>query len=130
MRSKEDSSNRIENRQGDLDIEKELEGLHVEVNTMNLCYDELKTLVEDLRKRDIRHHSHLSDLDDKHRKMQDEMRKGFDDLEKQLKIIQLNLLNSSNDKSNQLNVKTNEPEEMKSHSESHRSKSPSTVGSE
>ena len=62
--------------------------------------------------------------------MQDEMRKGFEDLEKQLKIVQLNLLNSSNDKSNQLDVKTTEPEEKKSPRNSHRSKSTSTVGSE
>lgn len=53
------------------DYDKEIEGLHVEVNTLNICYEELKLLVEDLRKRDIKHHSHLSDLDSKNKKMQE-----------------------------------------------------------
>ena len=58
------------------------------------------------------------------------MRKGFDGLEKQLKALQLNLLNSSQEKGNQLDVKPSEVEEKKSPRNSNRSKSPSTVGSE
>lgn len=53
-------SNVISNSDGDLD--KELEGLHIEVNTLNLCYEEVKNLVEDLRKKDIRYHSIISEL--------------------------------------------------------------------
>lgn len=52
-------------------MEKEIEGLHVEVNTLNLFYDELKLLVEDLRKRDIKQNSSISELEEKQKRMQD-----------------------------------------------------------
>jgi hypothetical protein len=68
------SMNKMEGGEGiyqNNDYDKEIEGLHVEVNTLNICYEELKLLVEDLRKRDIKHHSHLSDLDSKNKKMQE-----------------------------------------------------------
>lgn len=68
------SMNKMEGGEGiyqNNDYDKEIEGLHIEVNTLNICYEELKLLVEDLRKRDIKHHSHLSDLDSKNKKMQE-----------------------------------------------------------
>ncbi|TXI80130.1 MAG: hypothetical protein E6Q39_03005 [Crocinitomicaceae bacterium] len=65
----------------------------MEVNTLNLCYEELKLIVEELRKRDIKHHSHLTDLDNKNKKIQDEMRKGLEELEKQIKVLQVEMLN-------------------------------------
>lgn len=65
----------------------------MEVNTLNLCYEELKLIVEELRKRDIKHHSHLADLDNKNKKIQDEMRKGLEELEKQIKVLQVEMLN-------------------------------------
>jgi hypothetical protein len=77
------------------DYDKEIEGLHVDVNTLNLCYEEVKTLVEDLRKRDARHHATLIEVEDKQKRMQDEMRKDSENFEKQLKIIQVNMLNTS-----------------------------------
>lgn len=43
----------------------------MEVNTLNLFYDELKLLVEDLRKRDIKQNSSISELEEKQKKMQD-----------------------------------------------------------
>ena len=56
---------------------------------------EVKTLVEDLRKRDAKHHATLIEVEDKQKRMQDEMRKDSENFEKQLKIIQVNMLNSS-----------------------------------
>ena len=56
---------------GGEEVDRELEGLHIEVNTLNLCFEELKGQVEDLRKKDIRYHSTLAELEDRHRKMQD-----------------------------------------------------------
>ena len=41
------------------DYSKELEGLRLDVNTLNLSYEELKMIVEDLRKRDAKHHAAL-----------------------------------------------------------------------
>lgn len=63
--------------------------MHIEVNTLNLCFEELKGQVEDLRKKDIRYHSTLAELEDKQRKLQDEMRKDSEAFEKNLKGIQL-----------------------------------------
>jgi uncharacterized protein YukE len=84
---------------GDADYDKDLEGLHIEVNTLNLCYEELKNLVEDLRKKDIRYHSTLSELEDRQRKMQDEMRRDSENFEKNLKGIQLEMMNYQQPKS-------------------------------
>lgn len=66
----ESSLARIEGNRFDFDVEKEIEGLHVEVNTLNLCYEELKLLVDELSKKDIKHFSQLLDLEDKFKKMQ------------------------------------------------------------
>lgn len=60
MRVETNASNVISGDNSDVD--RELEGLHIEVNTLNLCYEELKGLVEDLRKKDIRYHSTLAEL--------------------------------------------------------------------
>lgn len=48
--------------------------------------------MEDLRKKDIRYHSTITELEDKQRKTQDEMRKEFEGFEKNLKSIQLGMI--------------------------------------
>ena len=80
------------------DYSKELEGLHVDVNTLNLCYDELKLLVQELRKRDAKHHAGMIEVEDKQKRMQDEMRKDSQNFDKQLKNIQISMLNNNNQK--------------------------------
>lgn len=75
------------------------------MNTLNLCYEEVKTLVEDLRKRDAKHHATLIEVEDKQKRMQDEMRKDSENFEKQLKIIQVNMLNSSPSQASNLDKK-------------------------
>lgn len=60
---------------------------------MNLCYEEVKNLVEDLRKKDIRYHSIISELEDKQRRIQDEMRRDSETFEKSIKGIQLEMMN-------------------------------------
>jgi hypothetical protein len=51
--------------------------------------------VEDLRKKDIRYHSTLAELEDRQRKMQDEMRRDSESFEKNLKGMQMELMNVS-----------------------------------
>lgn len=57
------------------DFEREMQGMRVEVNTLHLFFDELKVMVDDLRKKDIKAHSTLSQVEDRQKKIVDEMRK-------------------------------------------------------
>lgn len=84
------------------DFSKELEGLHIDVNTLNLCYDELKLLVEELRKRDAKHHAAMIEVEDKQKRMQDEMRKDSENFDKQLKTVQVNMLNNTSQKEKEI----------------------------
>lgn len=83
---------------GEGDFSKDIEGLHVDVNTLNLGYEELKMLTDELRKRDAKHHAALIEVEDKQKRIQDEMRKDSDNFDKQLKMIQVNLLNKPSQK--------------------------------
>lgn len=101
--SKENKENISENQQVEalvpqMDVseaERQFNGLHIEINTLNLCYEELKDLVSDLRKKDIKNSSHIGDIDDKQKKMMAEIRADTDKMQRDLKNIQISLLNMS-----------------------------------
>ena len=53
------------------DFSKDIEGLNVDVSTLNLGYEELKMVTDELRKRDAKHHAALIEVEDKQKRMQD-----------------------------------------------------------
>ena len=106
------------------DYSKELEGLHVDVNTLNLCYDELKLLVQELRKRDAKHHAAMIEVQDKQKRMQDEMRKDSQNFDKQLKNIQISMLNNNNNQKDKEEEKEEKNEGKKSPKRGDRTREP------
>lgn len=75
------------------EMEKQINNLHIEMNTMKLCLQEMKEAQGQLRRRDNKSHIQLDELTKNQKKLDERVQNANDSFQAQIKEIKLEMLN-------------------------------------